>query len=77
VPGELEEILIVLVPYEPPYRIIGTAKVAFGFELQISHQASLWTSHIAVIAELVLHFTEQDAAHIDVWLCDEAGHALA
>jgi hypothetical protein len=48
-----------------------------GLELEIRSESSLRASYVSVVAELVLHRSEEDAARIHVWLGDEAVFMLA
>lgn len=48
--------------------IVRSREVALGLELQIGHQVVLRAPDKAVVAELVLHFSEQYSAGIHVRL---------
>jgi hypothetical protein len=57
---------------EAANRVVCAAEVAFRLELQLGHHASLWTTYVGLVAQLVLHGAEEDAACVHVWLGDEA-----
>ena len=64
--------LATLVTDEAPDCIVRAAHPTLGLELNVGHHARLGAAYVGVVAKLVLHCTEQDSAHVDVGLCDEA-----
>jgi hypothetical protein len=53
--------------------VISAREVSLGLELDIGHEVVLGTTHVAVIAKLVLHFSKEDAARIHIGLGHDAG----
>jgi hypothetical protein len=51
--------------------VVGSTKVTLCLELEISSEACFGAADVCVVAELVLHRPEQDAARVHVGLCDE------
>jgi len=64
----IEHFASLLVLDGPSDGIISTGEIALGLEFDIGHEVVLRTSDVAVIAELILHFAEKDAARIHVRL---------
>lgn len=53
--------------------IVRAREVALGLELQIGHKVVFGASDKAVVAELVLHFSEQNSAGVHIRLRQNAG----
>ena len=50
------------------YSIVCSAKVAFRFELHVSHIAVLGTSYIRMVSKLILHLAKKNAPGVHVRL---------
>lgn len=63
--------LATLVTDEAPDCIVRAAHPTLGLELNVGFQAAFWTADIAVVTELVLHLSKQNAPRVHVWLRNE------
>jgi hypothetical protein len=61
-----------LVLDRPRNGVVRAGEVALGLELDVAHEVVLGALDEAVVAELVLHFSEQDAAGVHVGLRQDA-----
>lgn len=53
-------------------RIISTGEIPLRLELDVGHEVILGTAHVAVIAQLILHFPKKNATRIHIGLGNDA-----
>lgn len=55
-----------------PDGVVRAAHPPLDLEVDLGHEVQLRAPHEALVAELVLHLTEEDATRVHVWLREEA-----
>ena len=65
--------MLVSIRSKPHYQIPELkSNTNLGLEVDVGAQTRLGAFHKAMVSELVLHFPEQDASRIHVWLGQDA-----
>lgn len=56
----------------PTDSVVSTREVALGLEFDVGNEIVLWAPHVAVVAQLVFHLSEKNAAGVHIRLRQDA-----